>query len=284
MLRPSRPMIRPFISSFGSSTRRVVVSLACVAASRCIATARMLRARRSASRLVSSSISLQRQAGLVARLVLDVREQHLLRLRGGEPGDPLELAALARASPLQLLGLLLEVALAILERLHAALELGALDLERLGLAQRPLLHPRDLLAAGAQLVGEPVGRWRLASARRRPARLLGRSSAAARRRGVRGRRASVLPRLHRVALLSAAERPGIARRVGDRRPPRHAYLARAPARGRAAGCAGGAPSSSLPHRGSAGAASQLGRSEFSLKSAQQSTIVVSAAFAQPRRS
>ena len=54
MLRPSRPMIRPFISSLGSSTRRVVLSPACLAASRCIATERMLRARRSASRLVSA--------------------------------------------------------------------------------------------------------------------------------------------------------------------------------------------------------------------------------------
>ena len=57
MLRPSRPMIRPFISSLGSSTRRVVLSPACLAASRCIATERMFRARRSASRLVSASIS-----------------------------------------------------------------------------------------------------------------------------------------------------------------------------------------------------------------------------------
>ncbi len=50
-------MIRPFISSLGSSTSRVVLSPACLAASRCIATERMLRARRSASCLVSASIS-----------------------------------------------------------------------------------------------------------------------------------------------------------------------------------------------------------------------------------
>src|SRR5680860_957135 len=56
MLRPSRPMIRPFISSPGSSISRVVVSLAWVPASRDIATARMLRARRSASRFISPSI------------------------------------------------------------------------------------------------------------------------------------------------------------------------------------------------------------------------------------
>ena len=63
-----------------------------------IATARMLRARRSASALVSSSICC-RQTGLVARLVLDLGDQQLLRLRGGEPGDPLELAPAGPASP-----------------------------------------------------------------------------------------------------------------------------------------------------------------------------------------
>ena len=57
MLRPSRPMIRPFISSLGSSTRRVVDSVECCAARRCIAVERMLRERRSASRFVSSSIA-----------------------------------------------------------------------------------------------------------------------------------------------------------------------------------------------------------------------------------
>ena len=51
MLRPSRPMIRPFISSLGSSTSRVVALADCVAARRAIATERMLRARRSASML-----------------------------------------------------------------------------------------------------------------------------------------------------------------------------------------------------------------------------------------
>ena len=95
MLRPSRPMIRPFISSLGSSTRRVVLTRsACVAASRCIATERMLRARRSASARVSSSICCRRSAGLVARLLLDLGEQQLLRLRGAQPREPLELAAL----------------------------------------------------------------------------------------------------------------------------------------------------------------------------------------------
>ncbi len=81
MLRPSRPMIRPFISSLGSSISRVVVSLAWVPASRPIAIERMLRARRSASRLVSSSICEQDPAGLAAGVVFDVGDQHLLGLR-----------------------------------------------------------------------------------------------------------------------------------------------------------------------------------------------------------
>ena len=56
MLRPSRPMMRPFMSSAGSWTTETVVSAAWPAARRCMTTARMLRTRRSASRLVSSSI------------------------------------------------------------------------------------------------------------------------------------------------------------------------------------------------------------------------------------
>ncbi len=55
MLRPSRPMIRPFMSSLGSWTTLTVVSAAWDAASRCMATERIDRTRRSASRLVSSS-------------------------------------------------------------------------------------------------------------------------------------------------------------------------------------------------------------------------------------
>ena len=55
MLRPSRPMMRPFMSSLGSCTTETVVSAAWLAARRCIATERIERTRRSASRLVSSS-------------------------------------------------------------------------------------------------------------------------------------------------------------------------------------------------------------------------------------
>ena len=55
MLRPSRPMMRPFNSSDLSSTTETVVSTAWLEATRCMTVARMLRARRSASWRVSSS-------------------------------------------------------------------------------------------------------------------------------------------------------------------------------------------------------------------------------------
>ena len=62
MLRPSRPMMRPFMSSAWSWTTETVVSAAWPAARRCMTTERMLRTRRSASRLVSSSIARSRCA------------------------------------------------------------------------------------------------------------------------------------------------------------------------------------------------------------------------------
>ena len=62
MLRPSRPMMRPFMSSEGSWTTDTVVSAAWPAASRCITTLRIERTRRSASRLVSSSTWRTRRA------------------------------------------------------------------------------------------------------------------------------------------------------------------------------------------------------------------------------
>ena len=49
MLRPSRPMIRPFMSSEGSSTSETVVSAAWLAATRWSASATRFRARRLAS-------------------------------------------------------------------------------------------------------------------------------------------------------------------------------------------------------------------------------------------
>jgi len=62
MLRPSRPMMRPFISSFGSGTTDTVTSLAWSAAQRWMAVAMISRARLSASSLYWASISLTMSA------------------------------------------------------------------------------------------------------------------------------------------------------------------------------------------------------------------------------
>ena len=56
MLRPSRPMMRPFMSSDGRLTTETVVSATWLAAVRWMLSERMLRARRSASLRASSSI------------------------------------------------------------------------------------------------------------------------------------------------------------------------------------------------------------------------------------
>ena len=62
MLRPSRPMIRPFMSSEGSSITEAVVSAAWLAATRWSASATRLRARRRASTCASSSCWRTRRA------------------------------------------------------------------------------------------------------------------------------------------------------------------------------------------------------------------------------
>ena len=62
MLRPSRPMMRPFISSDGSVTLETVVDAACAEAVRWMPIEMMLRTRRSASWRASSSIVRMRRA------------------------------------------------------------------------------------------------------------------------------------------------------------------------------------------------------------------------------
>ena len=90
MLRPSRPMIRPFMSSEGSCTTETVVSAAWLAARRCIATDRIERTRRSASRLVSSSIWRRMRAESWRAWSSTSLSSACLRLAGAEAGDALE--------------------------------------------------------------------------------------------------------------------------------------------------------------------------------------------------
>src|SRR3954451_18533666 len=97
----------------------------------------------------------------MARLLLDVGDEDLPGLCRAEPRDPLQLAALHSLRALQLLALLLQVSLTILERLPATVQVRTLDAQRLRLAQRPFLHPGDLLAPRPELVSRlaiaPVG-------------------------------------------------------------------------------------------------------------------------------
>ena len=145
MLRPSRPMMRPFMSSAGSWTTDTVVSAAWPAASRCMTTERMLRTRRSASRLVSSSTWRTMRARVVAGLLLELVEQQLLGLRGRQVRRALELADVALAQRLRLGLALAEPALLLVELLHAGVE-------RLFPADQAFLLAPDLGAARERVV------------------------------------------------------------------------------------------------------------------------------------
>ena len=120
MLRPSRPMIRPFMSSDGSSTSVTVVSAAALAATRCSASATRLRARRfaSARRLLLEPAHAPRE--LVPDLVLRLLQDARPRLAGGEPGQLLELSPLRELQLLHLLLQLAEMHLAVGDPLLAA--------------------------------------------------------------------------------------------------------------------------------------------------------------------
>ena len=123
MLRPSRPMMRPFMSSAGSWTTDTVVSAAWPAARRCMTTARMLRTRRSASRLVSSSIWRTRRAESWRIWSSSSLSRSCLACDGGEAGDALERADVA------LVGLV-GLQQALREQLLARVELGDAGVER----------------------------------------------------------------------------------------------------------------------------------------------------------
>ena len=92
MLRPSRPMMRPFISSAGRCSTLTTVSVVCSLATRCTASTTTLRARFVA---LGPGLVLDvphQQGGLALGLVLDRAHQLGLGLLGGQPGHPLQLA------------------------------------------------------------------------------------------------------------------------------------------------------------------------------------------------
>ena len=99
MLRPSRPMMRPFMSSDGSSTSETVVSAAWLAATRWRASATRLRARRRASDCASSSSWRTRRASSWRTSSSERVEDLRLRLVHGHAGDALQLDRLPDPSP-----------------------------------------------------------------------------------------------------------------------------------------------------------------------------------------
>ncbi len=90
MLRPSRPMILPFISSLGRLTVVTVISEATSVARRWIVVISTSRAFLSAVSLCLLLDEVDRHLRVVARLVLEALDEHLLRFRPAEARDPLE--------------------------------------------------------------------------------------------------------------------------------------------------------------------------------------------------
>ncbi len=93
MLRPSRPMMRPFISSVGSAITETVRSATNSPASRSIAIEMMRLARRSASSRASSSTIADMARRLVPRLPDHLLDQRALGFLAREAGDRFEPAA-----------------------------------------------------------------------------------------------------------------------------------------------------------------------------------------------
>ena len=151
MLRPSRPMIRPFISSEGRCTTETVCSAVWSAATRCIAVMTMSRALSWASSRALRSIA---RASFTASCSASSRTASMrmpLASSADMPGDAFEGGDLLAVGPGQLVAGLVEVALA-LEQLAIALfeHVGAL-VELLVALEEPSLEAGQLAATSAGL-------------------------------------------------------------------------------------------------------------------------------------
>ena len=104
MLRPSRPMMRPFRSSLGRSTTETVVSMACSAALRWMASVMILLGA-GGGRLARFGVEALDEVGRVApRVAFDLLQQQLLGFVGRQAGDALQLVLLLRDELLVLRG------------------------------------------------------------------------------------------------------------------------------------------------------------------------------------
>src|SRR5881397_812112 len=90
IFRPSRPMMRPFISSLGMATTETEVSAVCSAATRCIAVTRMLSAL--LALLFDDLLARANLLGdLLAEFFFKVGEDRRPRFDSRHPRNPLEL-------------------------------------------------------------------------------------------------------------------------------------------------------------------------------------------------
>ena len=169
MFRPSRPMIRPFMSSLGRSTTETVDSTTCSAADRWMAPLMISAASWRLLARVSSSIRLTDLDGFEPGLVLDLADDLGLGLVLGHPGDALELGHLLLDDLVDLLLLVLDLLLlledaALLGRDVAVAAVESLDLavEVLFLVDETALGLVELAAFVLGLVLElGVGRGEL---------------------------------------------------------------------------------------------------------------------------
>ena len=103
MLRPSRPMMRPFISSLGRCRTETTDSAVCSVATRWMARVTILRARFSPSSRASRSMSRTISAASRLAWFSIAATSSGLGLVGGEPGDPLQdLAWRSSSTPVEL--------------------------------------------------------------------------------------------------------------------------------------------------------------------------------------
>ena len=127
MLRPSRPMIRPFSSSDLSSTTDTVVSTAWPEASRPMTVERMLRARLSASRRASSSTWRTSRALSWRSSSSSSRIMICFACAALRPATRSSSRIWSRFDSLQLSRAVIQVALAVLERALLLAELRLLE-------------------------------------------------------------------------------------------------------------------------------------------------------------
>ena len=145
-------MIRPFISSPGRCITETTDSLVCSTATRWMASVTILRARLSASAFASFSMFLHRDRGLALGLVLHGRDELVLGVVRGQPGDPLKLFLAFAAASSRAVVAVVEVLPAPVERLPALFHAAALGVEALFPLADPQLAAFQVAAELAHLV------------------------------------------------------------------------------------------------------------------------------------